>query len=78
MKSYFYIFTLCTILLVKNIDCGAPAQEECRRIHHCDTDPDGTEYDNFGCLLRCNIHGTIYEHNVNEGMPCYDNRHVCL
>lgn len=79
MKSYlvFYIFALWAGVFVKNINCGNPAQDECRRIHHCDVDLEGTCYDNFGCLLHCNIHGNIYNHSVNEGMPCYDGRHVC-
>ncbi|KPM09946.1 placenta growth factor [Sarcoptes scabiei] len=46
------------------------AQNDCRQIHHCDVDTNGTHYSENGCHLTCCLHGHEYHHAMNENQIC--------
>ncbi|KAI7695310.1 hypothetical protein SSS_06256 [Sarcoptes scabiei] len=46
------------------------AQNDCRQIHHCDVDTNGTHYSENGCHLTCCLHGHKYHHAMNENQIC--------
>ncbi|CAG2165735.1 unnamed protein product [Oppiella nova] len=46
------------------------AAAKCRSLHHVDVEPVGTQYMNQNCELDCNVHGTVYHHNMSEGLAC--------
>ena len=61
---FFYFLIISTLALTSRADPKA----DCLRIHHVDID--SGDYTEFGCFLKCMIHGKEWTHMMAENKTC--------
>ena len=67
MKYFITIALLC--LSGKAFAQDTAAIQQCRALHHVDADAT-SHFMNSNCDLVCSIHGTQFNHFMNEGLQC--------